>query len=147
MPSNTVKPSAGRVIRIINSNDHTVQVNQYAGKLCHKTPLGILFDDHFQPLNHTITLKNIGFFQKCERSADQQRVTYICRQICVCVTTVSATTIHTCKSANISSFPCFLLFAKKNVAFVCQTESANNNKNDTLTHNPIVYFAKCSRSK
>lgn len=29
MPSNTVKPSAGRVIRIINSNDHTVQVNQY----------------------------------------------------------------------------------------------------------------------
>lgn len=61
MPSNTVKPSAGRVIRIINSNDHTVQVNQY-GKLCHKTPLGILFDDHFQPLNHTITLKNIGFF-------------------------------------------------------------------------------------
>uniref|UniRef100_A0A336L6C9 CSON003739 protein n=1 Tax=Culicoides sonorensis TaxID=179676 RepID=A0A336L6C9_CULSO len=25
MPSNTVKPSAGRVIRIINSNDHTVQ--------------------------------------------------------------------------------------------------------------------------
>lgn len=27
MPSNTVKPSAGRVIRIVNTNDHSVQVS------------------------------------------------------------------------------------------------------------------------
>lgn len=148
MPSNTVKPSAGRVIRIINSNDHTVQVNQY-GKIVSQNTTWHTFRWPFPATKSHNNAKK--YWVLLEKWTERWPTTsHICRQICVCVYKWRQSVQRRFTHASLQTFPLFhvflLLFAKKSCICV-PNRGANNNKNDTLTHNPIVYFAKCSRSK
>lgn len=81
-----IKPSAGRVIRIINSLDHSVQVTTTATTTCTTSPEHIIIINSLlnrrvhQPILHERVL-----YARCTRAREHSIRLLFCVNMCVCV--------------------------------------------------------------